>query len=238
MRRSTRTDAPRRFPRCRRNLAAFRRTAAFTLVELVVAVAVAAVAMAVAAAAILGGHSLFVRIAGSVPALDETLARQAAFEALRSDLACALPAAAPSGDVSVEAFHGASDGFSCIRLFPAADGLLEPVGVEWGRFFSGGAVRRVTSAEGTVVREERFPPEWGVPRFSYRALAPCVDASPGEPVPLSAESFDSWPVGDAPLPAVATVRWGTFSAEFPVHCAVLPGGKEEVSGGKEGEANP
>ena len=196
------------------------RTEAFTLVELVVAVAVAAVAMAIAAAALLGGHSLAARIAAGGPAFDDLLARSAAVESLRADLACALPSAESP-------LEGAPDGFRCLRLLPAPGGAFEPAAVEWGRAPHGGAVRRVSAPDGSVLREDVHPAAWGTPAFGYRGVVPRDGGSPGFSL---APAADSWPpsgAGRAPLPAVVEVRWGGRSFFLPVPCAA----PEEGEGG-------
>lgn len=189
------------------------RTEAFTLVELVVAAAVAVVAMAVAAAALLGGHSLAARIASGAPAFDDVLAREAAFESLRADLACAIPSAGSP-------LEGARDSFRCLRLLPAPDGAFEIAAVEWGRAPHGGAVRRVLSTDGAVLREDVHPASWGTPAFGYRGIVP----RDGTPFFSLAEAVDSWPppgapAGRPPLPAVVEVRWDGRSFSLPVPCA-------------------
>ena len=231
--------------------------AAFTLVETIVAVAVAAVAMSIAAVAVAGGHRLVARMAASGPAFDDGMERQAALETLRMDLASALP----SSDLP---FSGDASGFRCLSLLsfrgsspsvftsPSGMGLplagrreesAVPVLVEWGLSPSGGMARRISALDGTALRTDVFPQEWGAPKFGYRRLAPsgaAADAAGviGETgtadVParigladsvdvFSAETGDSAASGSR-LPAIVEVTWCGFDRLFfPVPCAATPG---------------
>ena len=203
---------------------------AFTLVETVVAAAVAAIAMTMAAAALFGGHALLGRLVASSPKFENSLAFAAAMEKLREDVACALPAAKPSGgEDSADAprgaaggsggalFAGTEDTLRLMRLVPLENGVLAPVFVEWTRHASGGAVRLVSAspfspAAGEILARETFPALWGTPHFEYRSA--CFDGS-GACVP------HPWKGDPSTLPGAVEVLWGSRKAVFPVFCFQL-----------------
>lgn len=204
---------------------------AFTLVEVIVAVAVAAVAMAVAGAAVAGAHTLFARLVASGPAFDSAMERQAALETLRTDLASALPS-------SRIPFSGDASGFRALCLLAADDGSYAPVVVEWGRSPTGGTARRVTALGGALLSATDHPAAWGPLSLRYRGLADsgahgdrgdagdsgpaAVSGSSGAPLALAEPSdrFGSSDPAEPPsLPAMVEVRWCDLDLSLPVPCA-------------------
>ena len=213
---------------------------AFTLVEVVVAVAVAAVAIAIAGAAVAGAHVLFARLAASGPAFDSDMERQAALETLRADLASALPS-------SRVPFSGDASGFRALCLLSADDGSSVPAIVEWGRSPSGGTARRVTAPDGTLLSAADYPAVWGPLSLRYRGFrdsggpgalgdvggseaSGVFRASGGSGASgLSGRSLalaepsdrfgSSDPLAEPSLPAVVEARWCGLGLSFPVPCA-------------------
>ncbi len=213
---------------------------AFTLVEVIVAVAVAAVAIAIAGAAVAGAHVLFARLAASGPAFDSDMERQAALETLRADLASALPS-------SRIPFSGDASGFRALCLLAADDGSYAPVVVEWGRSPTGGTARRVTALGGALLSATDHPAAWGPLSLRYRGFrdsggpgalgdvggseaSGVFRASGGSGASgLSGRSLSlaepsdrfgsSDPLAEPSLPAVVEARWCGLGLSFPVPCA-------------------
>lgn len=189
MRRSTKTDPLR---------------AGFTLVEVLVASAVAVV-LAVAVAGVLhAGFSAWSRVAAR-PDAEAALARLDAFEALRADVASALP-------LRDAPFRGDARGFSSARLLAPAlpDEPARPVLVRWAPA-SGGAVRELRDPGADLPFSSR--PFAGSLRLSYaRLLRPATSNAPAE-----LAWSDEW-TRDA-LPAAVRAEWGSLRADIAVACA-------------------
>jgi hypothetical protein len=177
------------------------RTSAFTLVEVVVASAVA-VLLAVAVAGVLGvAFGSFGRVASDRRAA-EAVERLDFFEALRADLASALPEPG-----SLE-----GDALSLRLLRLAAPPGAGPAGaraetVRWEP--ASGSARRVAERAGRPAAESIHP---FAPRFSYARLVPPAATN----APASLDWRDEW--RRPGLPAAVRVVSAAGTWELPVPC--------------------
>ena len=177
------------------------RTSAFTLVEVVVASAVA-VLLAVAAAGVLSvAFRSFGRVASDRRA-EAAIGRIDFFEALRADLAAALP--------EPGSFEGDALSLHLLRL--AAPPGAGPAGaraeaVRWEP--ASGSARRVAERAGRPAAESLHP---FAPRFSYARLVP----PPATNVPAALEWRDDW--RRPGLPAAVRVVSAAGTWELPVPC--------------------
>lgn len=178
------------------------RTSAFTLVEVVVSSAVA-VAIALAVAGVLAAaFGAFGRVASGGRA-EAAIERLDFFEALRADLACAVP--------EPRSFEGDSLSLRLVRLAAPPPGA-GPSGaraetVRWEP--ASGAARRVAERTGASAAETVHP---FAPRFSYARYVP----PPATNAPASLEWRDDWRRPE--LPAVVRVASAAGTWELPVAC--------------------
>jgi len=177
------------------------RTSAFTLVEVVVSSAVA-VAIALAVAGVLAAaFGAFGRVASGGRA-EAAIERLDFFEALRADLACAVP--------EPRSLEGDSLSLRLVRL--AAPPGAGPAGaraetVRWEP--ASGAARRVAERTGASAVETVHP---FAPRFSYARYVP----PPATNAPASLEWRDDWRRPE--LPAAVRVASAAGTWELPVIC--------------------
>ena len=177
------------------------RTSAFTLVEVVVSSAVA-VAIALAVAGVLAAaFGAFGRVASGGRA-EAAIERLDFFEALRADLACAVP--------EPRSLEGDSLSLRLVRL--AAPPGAGPAGaraetVRWEP--ASGAARRVAERTGASAAETVHP---FAPRFSYARYVP----PPATNAPASLEWRDDWRRPE--LPAAVRVASAAGTWELPVIC--------------------
>jgi len=177
------------------------RTSAFTLVEVVVSSAVA-VAIALAVAGVLAAaFGAFGRVASGGRA-EAAIERLDFFEALRADLACAVP--------EPRSFEGDSLSLRLVRL--AAPPGAGPAGaraetVRWEP--ASGAARRVAERTGASAAETVHP---FAPRFSYARYVP----PPATNAPASLAWRDDWRRPE--LPAAVRVASAAGTWELPVIC--------------------
>ena len=177
------------------------RTSAFTLVEVVVSSAVA-VAIALAVAGVLAAaFGAFGRVASGGRA-EAAIERLDFFEALRADLACAVP--------EPRSLEGDSLSLRLVRL--AAPPGAGPAGaraetVRWEP--ASGAARRVAERTGASAAETVHP---FTPRFSYARYVP----PPATNAPASLEWRDDWRRPE--LPAAVRVASAAGTWELPVIC--------------------
>ena len=177
------------------------RTSAFTLVEVVVSSAVA-VAIALAVAGVLAAaFGAFGRVASGGRA-EAAIGRLDFFEALRADLACAVP--------EPRSLEGDSLSLRLVRL--AAPPGAGPAGaraetVRWEP--ASGAARRVAERTGASAAETVHP---FAPRFSYARYVP----PPATNAPASLEWRDDWRRPE--LPAAVRVASAAGTWELPVIC--------------------
>ena len=177
------------------------RTSAFTLVEVVVSSAVA-VAIALAVAGVLAAaFGAFGRVASGGRA-EAAIERLDFFEALRADLACAVP--------EPRSLEGDSLSLRLVRL--AAPPGAGPAGaraetVRWEP--ASGAARRVAERTGASAAETVHP---FAPRFSYARYVP----PPATNAPASLEWRDDWRRPE--LPAAVRVASAAGTWELPVAC--------------------
>lgn len=178
------------------------RTSAFTLVEVVVSSAVA-VAIALAVAGVLAAaFGAFGRVASGGRA-EAAIERLDFFEALRADLACAVP--------EPRSFEGDSLSLRLVRLAAPPPGA-GPAGaraetVRWEP--ASGAARRVAERTGASAAETVHP---FAPRFSYARYVP----PPATNAPASLEWRDDW--RRPGLPAAVRVASAAGTWELPVIC--------------------
>ena len=178
------------------------RTSAFTLVEVVVSSAVA-VAIALAVAGVLAAaFGAFGRVASGGRA-EAAIERLDFFEALRADLACAVP--------EPRSFEGDSLSLRLVRLAAPPPGA-GPAGaraetVRWEP--ASGAARRVAERTGASAAETVHP---FAPRFSYARYVP----PPATNAPASLEWRDDWRRPE--LPAAVRVASAAGTWELPVAC--------------------
>ncbi len=178
------------------------RTSAFTLVEVVVSSAVA-VAIALAVAGVLAAaFGAFGRVASGGRA-EAAIERLDFFEALRADLACAVP--------EPRSFEGDSLSLRLVRLAAPPPGA-GPAGaraetVRWEP--ASGAARRVAERTGASAAETVHP---FAPRFSYARYVP----PPATNAPASLEWRDDWRRPE--LPAAVRVASAAGTWELPVIC--------------------
>lgn len=178
------------------------RTSAFTLVEVVVSSAVA-VAIALAVAGVLAAaFGAFGRVASGGRA-EAAIERLDFFEALRADLACAVP--------EPRSFEGDSLSLRLVRLAAPPPGA-GPAGaraetVRWEP--ASGAARRVAERTGASAAETVHP---FAPRFSYARYVP----PPATNAPASLEWRDDWRRTE--LPAAVRVASAAGTWELPVIC--------------------
>lgn len=177
------------------------RAAGFTLVEVVVASAVA-VLLAVAAAGVLSvAFGSFGRVASDRRA-EESIERLDFFEALRADLASALP--------ELGSFEGDALSMRLLRLAAppgAAPGGVRAEVVRWEP--ASGAARRVAERAGGPAAEALHP---FAPRFSYARLVPPAATN----APAALEWRDDW--RRPGLPAAVRVVSAAGTWELPVPC--------------------
>ena len=177
------------------------RTSAFTLVEVVVSSAVA-VAIALSVAGVLAAaFGAFGRVASGGRA-EAAIERLDFFEALRADLACAVP--------EPRSLEGDSLSLRLVRL--AAPPGSGPAGaraetVRWEP--ASGAARRVAECAGASAAETVHP---FAPRFSYARYVP----PPATNAPASLEWRDDWRRPE--LPAAVRVASAAGTWELPVAC--------------------
>ena len=178
------------------------RTSAFTLVEVVVSSAVA-VAIALAVAGVLAAaFGAFGRVASGGRA-EAAIERLDFFEALRADLACAVP--------EPRSFEGDSLSLRLVRLAAPPPGA-GPAGaraetVRWEP--ASGAARRVAERTGASAAETVHP---FAPRFSYARYVP----PPATNAPASLEWRDDWRRPE--LPAAVRVASAAGTWELLVIC--------------------
>lgn len=178
------------------------RTSAFTLVEVVVSSAVA-VAIALAVAGVLAAaFGAFGRVASGGRA-EAAIERLDFFEALRADLACAVP--------EPRSLEGDSLSLRLVRLAAPPPGA-GPAGaraetVRWEP--ASGAARRVAERTGASAAETVHP---FAPRFSYARYVP----PPATNAPASLEWRDDWRRPE--LPAAVRVASAAGTWELPVIC--------------------
>lgn len=178
------------------------RTSAFTLVEVVVSSAVA-VAIALAVAGVLAAaFGAFGRVASGGRA-EAAIERLDFFEALRADLACAVP--------EPRSLEGDSLSLRLVRLAAPPPGA-GPAGaraetVRWEP--ASGAARRVAERTGASAAETVHP---FAPRFSYARYVP----PPATNAPASLEWRDDWRRPE--LPAAVRVASAAGTWELPVAC--------------------
>ena len=177
------------------------RGAGFTLVEVVVASAVA-VLLAVAVAGVLSvAFGSFGRVASDRRA-EEAIERLDFFEALRADLASALP--------EPGSFGGDALSLHFLRLAAtpgAGEGGVRAETVRWEP--ASGSARRVAERAGAPAAETLHP---FAPRFSYARLVP----PPATNVPAALEWRDDWRRPGLPASVRVVSAAGTW--ELPVPC--------------------
>lgn len=178
------------------------RTSAFTLVEVVVSSAVA-VAIALAVAGVLAAaFGAFGRVASGGRA-EAAIERLDFFEALRADLACAVP--------EPRSFEGDSLSLRLVRLAAPPPGAghagARAETVRWEP--ASGAARRVAERTGASAAETVHP---FAPRFSYARYVP----PPATNAPASLEWRDDWRRTE--LPAAVRVASAAGTWELPVIC--------------------
>ena len=177
------------------------RTSAFTLVEVVVSSAVA-VAIALAVAGVLAAaFGAFGRVASGGRA-EAAIERLDFFEALRADLACAVP--------EPRSFEGDSLSLRLVRLAAppgAGPAVARAETVRWEP--ASGAARRVAERTGASAAETVHP---FAPRFSYARYVP----PPATNAPASLEWRDNWRRPE--LPAAVRVASAAGTWELPVIC--------------------
>ena len=175
------------------------RTSAFTLVEVVVSSAVA-VAIALAVAGVLAAaFGAFGRVASGGRA-EAAIERLDFFEALRADLACAVP--------EPRSLEGDSLSLRLVRLAAPPLGA-GPAGaraetVRWEP--ASGAARRVAERTGASAAETVHP---FAPRFSYARYVP----PPATNAPASLEWRDDWRRPE--LPAAVRVASAAGTSHKP-----------------------
>ncbi len=215
------------------------RRGAFTLVEVLVALAIASVTIAAGAVVMGQAFRAFSAVSGLSRRMEDDTRRLDAFELLRADLASALPAPA-TGAAAQSAkceFSGDGTGFSCLRL--ASTDMTETgyriFRITWESDGAGGCIRRATpvapppapeGASGACAPIARFPASWGAPSFEWAARpesgrggdAPSDGAAATAIPPKETQWADSWTDGNE-LPAAAKVRWGNIETVFALRAS-------------------
>lgn len=177
------------------------RTSAFTLVEVVVSSAVAVALAAAAAGVLAAAFGAFGRVASGGCA-EAAIERLDFFEALRADLASALP--------EPRSFEGDALSLRLLRL--AAPPGAGPAGaraetVRWEP--ASGSARRVAERTGASAAETVHP---FAPRFAYARYVP----PPATNAPASLEWRDDW--RRPGLPAAVRIASAAGTWVLPVTC--------------------